>query len=280
MPDHRLAQTKRSVVSTKREREYQRRRLEKWQARQEAARIRQRKQRNIALAILAVVVIGLLAIWFVSTRQTTPDPTPTPPAPPTQTDTAPTPPPPPPTQPDTVPAPDPALAEGRIWNVTLHTNLGPITMELDGAAAPQAVAAFTQLAMNGFYENNYCHRLTTAGIFVLQCGDPNATPGGAMNGMGGPDFRFGPVENAPADDLYMTGTVAYARQQNNGYSMGSQFFIVWQDSPIGSDAAGGYSVFGKVTSGMEIVQQVAAAGLASDQVAPATDVIIEKVDVQ
>ena len=150
--------------------------------------------------------------------------------------------------------PDPAIAEDRLWNASLNLNSDPINLELDGVNAPQAVANFVSLAKSGFYEGVSCHRLTTAGIFVLQCGDPDG------NGTGGPGYNFGPIENAPLDDMYPVGTLATARTGGNGSSMGSQFFIVYGDSMIPSDAAGGYTVFGKVTSGMDVVQAIADKG--------------------
>lgn len=142
-------------------------------------------------------------------------------------------------------APDPALAEGRTWTGVLDINGLPLTVELDGAAAPQAVASTISLANSGFYDQLSCHRLTTEGIYVLQCGDPNG------DGTGGPGYSYGPVENAPAEDFYPAGTIAMARQGGNATSIGSQFFIVYQDSTIPSDAAGGYTVIGRITSGLD-----------------------------
>lgn len=175
---------------------------------------------------------------------------------------------------------DPEVAEDRTWTVSLSSCAGDaegdIVLELDGAAAPQAVASFVTLAQAGYFNDTQCHRLTTAGIYVLQCGDPTAT------GSGGPGYAFGPVENAPADDVYPAGTVAMARMSNDGESMGSQFFLVYEDSTIPSDAAGGYTVFGKITSGLDFVQAVADTGVdggASDG-APATPVTIEGVETQ
>lgn len=142
-------------------------------------------------------------------------------------------------------APDPALSENRVWEADIVIDGITLGLELDGAAAPQAVANFIQLAQDGYFDNTSCHRLVTAGIFVLQCGDPTGT------GTGGPDYRFGPIENAPADDIYPVGTLAMARVGGDGASMGSQFFIVYDQSFIPSDNAGGYTVFGQVTSGLE-----------------------------
>ncbi len=152
--------------------------------------------------------------------------------------------------------PDPGIAEARLWNGTLKLNEAELSFELDGTKAPQAVANFVSLVRSGFYEGVSCHRLTTAayGIEVLQCGDPNG------DGMGGPGYEWGPIENAPADDLYKEGVLAMARQGGNGSSMGSQFFIVYADSTIPSDAAGGYTVFGSIKSGLEAVKEIAAKG--------------------
>jgi peptidyl-prolyl cis-trans isomerase B (cyclophilin B) len=150
--------------------------------------------------------------------------------------------------------PDPAIAEGRTWTGSLNLNDQQIGLELYGDVAPQATANFIDLAQKGYFESLSCHRLTTAGIYVLQCGDPNG------DGTGGPGYSFGPIENAPADDNYPAGTLAMARRGGDGSSMGSQFFIVYQDSMIPSDAAGGYTIFGKITSGLEAVQAIAETG--------------------
>uniref|UniRef100_UPI0013582A60 helicase-related protein n=1 Tax=Agromyces humi TaxID=1766800 RepID=UPI0013582A60 len=117
--------------------------------------------------------------------------------------------------------------------------------EADGAAAPQAVSSEISLIQSGFYDGTSCHRLTRDNIWVLQCGDP------AGDGTGGPGYSYGPVENAPADGVYPAGTIAMARQQQNGYSQGSQFFIVYEDTTLTPDEAGGYTVVGRVTSGLD-----------------------------
>ena len=152
--------------------------------------------------------------------------------------------------------PDPALAEDRTWNGALNLNDQTVGLELYGDLAPQATANFISLAKAGYFEGGNCHRLTTAGIYVLQCGDPTGT------GSGDPGYKFGPIENAPSDDMYDEGVLAMARVGGDGYSMGSQFFIVYGESQILSDAAGGYTVFGKVTSGLDSVKAIAEAGTA------------------
>lgn len=172
--------------------------------------------------------------------------------------------------------PSPDLAEGRIWNATLDLGGSAVGLELDGEKAPQAVANFVYLAQQGYFEDVNCHRLVTSGIYVLQCGDPSG------DGTGGPGYSFGPIENAPADNLYQEGYLAMARRGGDGSSMGSQFFIVFQDSMIPSDAAGGYTVFGKVTSGLDVIKGIAAAGTAdgSTDGAPASDVRLSNVSVE
>ena len=172
--------------------------------------------------------------------------------------------------------PSPELAESRTWQSTLELNGTPVSLELDGVNAPQATANFIALAQAGYFEQISCHRLVTEGIYVLQCGDPNG------DGTGGPGYNFGPIENAPAGDLYAEGVLAMARRGGDGSSMGSQFFIVYQDSTIPSDAAGGYTVFGKVTAGLEAVKAIAAAGTAdgSTDGRPASEVKLGNVSVE
>jgi peptidyl-prolyl cis-trans isomerase B (cyclophilin B) len=141
--------------------------------------------------------------------------------------------------------PPATLAEGRTWTGTLTLNDVPLGIELDGAQAPQGVSSTISLIKSGFYAGVSCHRLTTGGFDVLQCGDP------AGDGSGGPGYSYGPIENAPADNVYPAGTLAMARQGGNAYSQGSQFFIVYNDTTIPADDAGGYTVLGRVTSGLD-----------------------------
>ncbi|MCL3862323.1 peptidylprolyl isomerase [Actinotalea sp. K2] len=239
------------MSTSKRERETARRRHEKWLARQEELRAQRRRRRVVAGAVAGtLVLVGAVALAVSMSRSGTQD-----------------------TAERTVP--DPSVAQGRTWTSTLDTSVGTIGLELDGAAAPQAVASFVTLAQEGYFDDTTCHRLTVEGIFVLQCGDPTAT------GQGGPGYSFGPVENAPADDVYPAGTLAMARLGGDGESMGSQFFLVYADSTIPADAAGGYTVFGQITDGMDVLQAVADAGIdPAGAPAPATEVIIKGVETQ
>lgn len=169
--------------------------------------------------------------------------------------------------------PDASLAEDRTWTGTLTLNGIELGVELDGSLAPQAVSAVLSDTQRDYYDDKTCHRLTTSeGFSVLQCG--------SIDGQGSGDaaYMYGPIENAPADDLYTEGTIAMARQSGNGDSNGHQFFIVYGDTTIPSDAAGGYTVVGQVTSGLDQLQeQVIAKGTQDDlpDGAPAEPVTIE-----
>ena len=152
--------------------------------------------------------------------------------------------------------------------VTIETSAGAIEATLDAASAPCTVNSFTSLASQGYFDGTTCHRLTTDGIFVLQCGDPTAS------GSGGPGYSF--PDELEGDETYGPGTLAMANAGPD--TNGSQFFIVYGDSPL--DPA--YTVFGEVSEeGIGVVEQVAAAGTdtgASDG-APKTPVEISSVTV-
>jgi len=265
---------------SERERDYERRRHEAWQRRQAERAAERRRRRNTGLAaggvvlVLVLLVVGLY--WFTRPSGTEvaagADDTSSSAAAnacPAPADSQPA------EASSLTAAPDPSTAQDRTWTGTVATSCGEIGVDLDGAAAPQAVASFVALAQEGFFDGTPCHRLTTEGIYVLQCGDPTGT------GTGGPGYSFGPVENAPADDVYPAGTIAMARQGGDGDSQGSQFFLVYRDSTIPSDAAGGYTVFGTITSGLDVVQRVADAGASGgSDGAPTTPIDIEQVTVQ
>ncbi|TDE92807.1 peptidylprolyl isomerase [Occultella glacieicola] len=235
-----------------------------------------RERRIVAtISVLALVVVA--AGLFLWNRQLQQDPAAEPSASDTTGTESPAPEPGalPTTNPQTYQAPPPASDSlDQDWSVVIHTNMGDVAATLDGAAAPQTVASFVMLASNGFFDGTACHRLLPDSL--LQCGDPTAS------GSGGPGYSFGPIENAPTDDVYPAGTIAMARQPDNAESQGSQFFLVFNDVPLPSDTAGGYSVFGTIDSGLEILQAIGAAGTAdgSPDGQPIENVIIESVEVQ
>ena len=241
-----------------RDRAREKRRLEKRQAvLDQRARDSRRNKQVIAIVLAMVVVLGgFVGLTFaLNSDKTAPSATPT--AQPSaqagpQKVAGCVAPPGTPNDKRTRTLPDKKIAAGKTFIATVMTNCGVITMELDGAKAPQTVASFLGLAESGYWTESPCHRLTTTGIFVLQCGDPTGT------GQGTPGYGFG-VENAPANSMYPAGTLAMART-SDPKSNGGQFFIVYDQTKIEDPTGTGYSIFGKITSGMDIVKKVAAAG--------------------
>jgi peptidyl-prolyl cis-trans isomerase B (cyclophilin B) len=169
--------------------------------------------------------------------------------------------------------PPAALSEHRTWTGTMTLNATKLSISLNGAKAPQAVANFVELSQSAFYAGLTCHRLTTSGLYVLQCGDPSG------DGTGGPGYTFGPLENVPKDGVYPAGTIAMARGTAEN-SQGSQFFIVYTASKL---PAPGYTVFGKVTGGLAALKTaitskgVAAGGTSATDGAPKVSVSIGEI---
>ena len=133
---------------------------------------------------------------------------------------------------------------------TFETNCGNIVVTTVGAKAPITITQLSTLAKRGYFDNSLCHRLTTQGLYVLQCGDPTAT------GSGGPNFTYGD-ENLPTATVnnYPAGTVAMA---NSGPGTnGSQFFLVFADTTLGAN----YTIWGTITEGLDIVKAIAKAGV-------------------
>jgi peptidyl-prolyl cis-trans isomerase B (cyclophilin B) len=133
---------------------------------------------------------------------------------------------------------------------TFVTNCGNIVVTTVGSKAPITLTQLSTLARGGYFNNSLCHRLTTQGLYVLQCGDPTAT------GAGGPNFTYRD-ENLPAEGLnnYPAGTVAMA---NSGPGTnGSQFFLVFADTTLGAN----YTIWGTITQGLDIVKAIAKAGV-------------------
>jgi peptidyl-prolyl cis-trans isomerase B (cyclophilin B) len=139
------------------------------------------------------------------------------------------------------------------YKMTIDTTLGTIVAKVDGTKAACTVNSFKYLAGKKFFNNTKCHRLVTQGIKVLQCGDPTGT------GAGGPSYGYG-NENVPKGGptkqvTYKRGVIAMAHTKAPN-SNGSQFFIVYGDSPLPAD----YTIFGQITEGMDVVDSVAKAG--------------------
>lgn len=131
--------------------------------------------------------------------------------------------------------------------VTIATSAGDITATLDAGTTPCTVNSFVSLAEQEYFDATQCHRLTTAGIFVLQCGDPSAT------GSGGPGYQFD--DELSGKETYGPGTLAMANAGPG--TNGSQFFVVYEDSPLPP----AYTVFGELdAASVKVVKQVAAQG--------------------
>ena len=153
---------------------------------------------------------------------------------------------------------------------TFVTNCGNIVVTTVGTKAPITLTQLSTLARGGYFNNSLCHRLTTQGLYVLQCGDPTATGGG------GPNFTYRD-ENLPTEGLnnYPAGTVAMA---NSGPGTnGSQFFLVFADTTLGAN----YTIWGTVTQGLEIVKAIAKAGVKGGGAdgAPSQQIEIKRVTV-
>lgn len=277
------------MATTKRAKELARAKYERQQERRNAeSEARKKRQRVIALVVGGVIVVAGLAWAGISMRESDTVAAPaeeisteeTPaevsesadassPAEPSAVvaacDPAGTP------RPDTISWPTaPPVPDSSPTTLTLNTNCGDIVIALEPQAAPQTVASEAFLAAEGFYDATTCHRLTTSGIFVLQCGDPKG------DGTGGPGYSV-PDENLPdgGEVNYPAGTVAMANAGPG--TSGSQFFLVYEDTTLPP----GYTIWGNVTSGLELIQEIAAVGVeggATDG-RPAQPVFIESATV-
>jgi len=145
-------------------------------------------------------------------------------------------------------AAEPPLSIARTtYSATIATTCGTLTVALDGGKAPHTVNSFAFLAAKRYFDGSTCHRLTTSGIYVLQCGDPTGA------GSGGPGYTI-PDENLKGA-AYPAGTIAMA---NTGqpHTGGSQFFLVYRDTALPPQ----YTPFGRVTAGLDVLRRIAAAG--------------------
>jgi peptidyl-prolyl cis-trans isomerase B (cyclophilin B) len=147
---------------------------------------------------------------------------------------------------DVQPPPAEPTVSGEV-SVTIGTSVGDFDAVLDADATPCTVNSFVSLAEQGYFDETTCHRMTTEGIYVLQCGDPTGT------GSGGPGYSF--ADELTGVETYGAGTLAMA---NAGPATnGSQFFIVYDDSQLPA----AYTVFGTVGQAtVDLVQDVAKKG--------------------
>lgn len=281
------------MTGNKRERQLAREKHERQQARRAQRADRRRRQQAItAVVVVAVLILGAIGYVIVATTGGTDSATSTeaPASVPAPSDAA--------TEPADAaaePSTDEPIEEPAVLNcgpalptradditftepgdtepgtsLTLTTTCGDIVIALD-PAAPETVRSTTFLAEQGFYDATACHRLTTAGIYVLQCGDP------AGNGTGGPGYTV-PDENLPREGEanYPAGTVAMANAGPG--TSGSQFFLVYEDTTLPS----AYTVFGTVTQGLDIIQEIASVGTedGGQDGRPRQPVVIEKASIQ
>jgi cyclophilin family peptidyl-prolyl cis-trans isomerase len=152
--------------------------------------------------------------------------------------------------------------------ITIQTNMGTIIFETYDADAPNTVNNFITLANKGFYNGLIFHRVIEG--FMIQGGDPTGT------GRGGPGYAFADELNPATPSYeagYVPGTVAMANSGPN--TNGSQFFIMQANNPLPHL----YTIFGKVISGQDVVDAIAAVPVDSND-KPLTPVTMEKVTVE
>ena len=255
------------MASSKRERELARMRAER-QAARRAAEKAKRRQRNMVLASVAAVVLvlgggGILAYTVASdedsadvaapidelTESPTPSPSTSAKASPTAskpagatvscdyTDAG------EPSKKVDKPAADAPKTDRK---ATIRTTQGAIQVTLLGSKAPCTVNSFAHLADADYFANTPCHRLTTEGIFVLQCGDPTG------QGTGGPGYQFADENLTGA--TYPRGTLAMANAGPG--TNGSQFFLVYKDTQLPPN----YTPFGTITGGLAAIDAIAKEG--------------------
>ncbi len=160
-------------------------------------------------------------------------------------------------------APPTCIDATKTYTVKVDTSLGSYTAVLDAAKAPLTVNNFVYLARYHYFDATPCHRIITG--FVIQCGDPTGS------GTGGPGYSF--ADELPTAGAYKIGSLAMANSGPN--TNGSQFFVI--SGAQGVALPPQYSLFGQVTSGLDVVTKLDAAGSASGT--PGTKVTIDKVTV-
>jgi peptidyl-prolyl cis-trans isomerase B (cyclophilin B) len=142
------------------------------------------------------------------------------------------------------------IASMKETTAVIHTKLGDIKLAFYPELAPNHVESFITLAKKGFFDGTTFHRVVPG--FVIQGGDPNTkNPDRSTHGMGGPGYQ---IKAEFSDKPHKKGTLSMARSANPD-SAGSQFFICVADAPF---LDGKYTVFGEVTSGMDVVDKIVA----------------------
>ena len=152
--------------------------------------------------------------------------------------------------------------------VTIETNYGTIVFQTYDADAPNTVQNFITLADKGFYDGLTFHRVISG--FMIQGGDPKG------DGTGGPGYTIAEELNPDTASYqagYKAGVVAMAKTQEP-HSTGSQFFIMAADYPLPNS----YTIFGKVISGMDVVDAIASVVVDSND-KPLTPVTMQSVTV-
>ncbi|KNB49843.1 peptidylprolyl isomerase [Streptomyces caatingaensis] len=262
------------VSNEQRRRQLAREKYERQQQRREAAR-RKARRRNAAIAAGLAVVIAAGATAYASGAlgggddggRTSADAAPSGlPTPTKGPDPCAKPAPGSPTTKQWKSEPEMTVDKSATYAMNLKTTCGTIDITMDAAKAPHTVNSFNFLAAQGYFDHTRCHRLTGegSGIYVLQCGDPQG------NGQGGPGYTLAeenlkdPVLKEPSDPelkkagmkIYPAGTVAMAKTAAP-HSTGSQFFLVYKDSPLKPD----YTPLGTIgAEGRKTLKKIADAG--------------------
>lgn len=218
---------------------------------------------SIIVVVILVAIVGAVVFWGRTNREVVENILPSPLSTETPAGIV-----------STMPTTQPEIKEiNQKINVTLETNLGNIGLELDGTTAPLTVGNFITLAKSGFYDGTTFHRVINNPPFMIQGGDPLSKDSAnrAMMGTGGPGYQFKDEFNA---NKLVRGSIAMANSGPN--SNGSQFFIVTAAATPWLD--GKHTNFGKVTSGMDVIDNIAKVKTdANDN--PTDPVVIKKISV-
>jgi cyclophilin family peptidyl-prolyl cis-trans isomerase len=160
-------------------------------------------------------------------------------------------------------APEILIDLSKTYQAVIHTSEGDVSVEFYAADAPQTVNNFVFLAREGFYDGVIFHRVIPG--FMVQGGDPTGT------GRGGPGYQFRD-ELGHSKSSYSRGTLAMANSGPN--TNGSQFFVMHADYGLPNQ----YSIFGKVTDGLDVVDAIAGAPTGA-QDRPNNPVTIDSIDI-